>query len=59
MPIPNTGHEKPKRLEVHFCLARRVDRFPSASVETVMLGKEERAICQRIPNVIDNVRNPS
>lgn len=40
MLIPNTGQEKPKRLEVHFCAARRVDIFPSASVETVMLGKE-------------------
>lgn len=39
MLIPNTGQEKPKRLEVHFCSARRVVTFPSASVETVMLGK--------------------
>lgn len=53
MLIPNTGQEKPRRLEGHFCAARRVDTFPSASVETVMLGKEQWAICQHIPNVID------
>lgn len=53
MLIPNTGQEKPKRLEVHLCSARRVDIFPSASVETVMLGKEQQAICQHISNVTD------